>query len=566
MKGFKCGVEIHQRLDTSKLYCNCYHDPAKAGEGKAIKLKRKLRAVAGELGVVDKAAEFQSSLDRTHEYCAPLASSCLVECDDEPPNELNQEALEQAMLYAKALNSKFVDEVQVMRKIVLDGSAVGGFQRTALVAMGGKIGSSKGPVGVQTICIEEESAAIDKSEYRLDRLGIPLIEVATAPEIKGGEHCREVCEKLGLLLRSVAKVQRGIGSIRQDVNISIKGGARIEVKGVQDLKALPALVENEVERQRTLIELSKETVKASPVSDWSAEFGNSPCKILKGRKVYGFTADCPGLLKTKLHEGKTLGSELAGYARANGAKGIIHSDEDLEKYGLEAYKKGFWIVCADNEKALEVVRGRLLALPRGVPEETRKADGEKTHYLRPLPGGARMYPETDCPPVRLSRERIESLAEVKAFDERVADYEQFGLGKALADKAARSEKAGLFESLARDYDANLVASLLLEKSVELKREGVDLGGFGEDEWRELLRLHSEGFVTKAGLEESLKFLSKEPKEAFKRVLKEKGFKRLSAKEVRALAGKFKGPFGAFMAEHRLNADASEARKAFEERK
>ncbi len=566
MTGFKCGVEIHQRLDTSKLFCNCYHDPAKAKEGESIMLERKLRAVAGELGEVDRAAEFQASLDKTHAYRAPLASSCLVECDDEPPHELNEEALEQALLYAKALKSKFVDEVQVMRKIVLDGSAVSGFQRTSLVALGGKIDSSKGIVGIQAVCIEEESSAIDNGEYRLDRLGIPLIEVATAPDIKDGEHCREVCEKLGLLLRSVAKVQRGIGSIRQDVNVSIKGGARIEIKGVQDLKALSALIENEVQRQESLIKLKKTKVKASPISDWSAEFKDSPCGILKGKKVYGFTADCPGLLKTKLHKGKTLGNELAGYARVNGARGIIHSDEDLKKYGLESFKSGFWVVCAGNARALEAVRERLLTLQKGVPEETRRADGDKTHYLRPLPGGARMYPETDCPPIQLTKERIKSLAEVKGFDERVADYGQLGLGKTLAEKAARSEKTSLFESLANEYDAKLVASLLLEKSVELKREGIDLSGFKEEEWRELLRLHAKEFITKAGMEESLKFLAKEPKEAFKRVLKEKGFKRLSAKEVNALAEKFEGPFGRFMAEHRLNADASDARKAFEKRK
>jgi len=563
LKNFKCGVEIHQRLDSHKLYCNCYSNPSSAGgSAHGALFKRGLRAVAGELGGVDRAARFQAGLGKTHEYFAPYGECCLVECDDEPPREMNREALAQALRVAKSLEMECVDEVRVMRKTVVDGSAVSGFQRTALIALTGTLETSRGPVGVDSLCLEEESAAITPEGYRLDRLGIPLIEIATAPDIKDGVHCREVCEKIGLLLRSVARVQRGIGSIRQDVNVSIEGGARVEIKGVQDLKALPELVDNEVKRQEALIALKGKRVNASPVEDWSAEFASSPCRILAGKKVYGFQADCPGLLKTPVHEGKTLGNELAGYARASGARGVIHSDEDLTKYCLEDFpRKGLWIVCSDNKAALEAVRTRLLALGEGVPEETRRADGSRSEYMRPLAGGARMYPETDLSPVRVTRELFEGAGTGKGYEERVAEYIALGVGRALAEKAARSEKRELFESLAKEWDAKLVAGVLLEKLVELKRGGATV--VGEEGLRGLFALHAQGLLTRAGLEEALSRLAKAKTKEFKPAIEKEGLRRLSPSEVERLAREFKGGFAAFMAAHRLNADPSDARKAFE---
>lgn len=562
MKGFKCGVEIHQRLDTGKLFCNCYANPSKEDAEAGFKFARRLRATAGELGAIDRAAVFQAALGKTYNYDAPLEESCLVECDDEPPHGLNAEAMEQALAVAKALKMTLVDEVQVMRKTVVDGSAVGGFQRTSLVAVGGSLAD----VGIQTLCLEEESSAITPEGYRLDRLGIPLLEIATAPEIRDGGHCREFCEALGLLLRSACRVQRGIGSIRQDVNISIEGGSRIEIKGVQDLKALPELVNNEVERQQALVKLKGTKIKASPVGDWSGLFAKSPCKILAGKKVYGFTADCPGLLKTQMHEGKTLGNELAGYARASGAKGVIHSDEELSKYCLQDFpKKGFWMVCAGNAKALEAVRARLLQVGEGVPEETRRADGGKTDYLRPLPGGARMYPETDVPPVALTAALVAGVKQGKSFEERVSGYEKMGLGRDLAVKVARSEKAALFESLAKAAEPKIVAAFLTEKMVELRRKGVAVDEIGENELRELFKLYKGGFLTKAGLEAALEAVVGVPPKEFKRALEEKGFKKLDAKQVKALARGFKGSFAEFMAENRLRVDPAEARRAFQKK-
>jgi len=251
--GFKCGLEIHQQLEMKKLFCDCpslVNDPNEPD----IVLKRRLRASMGELGEIDEAAKFEQSKNKEFIYEACSSSSCLVEYDEEPIKPINKEALEAALELALLLNMEAVDEVHVMRKVVVDGSNVSGFQRTMLIATGGYVETSKGKVRIDTLCLEEEAAKkINTTEktvtYRLDRLGVPLLEITTAPDIVEGEHAKEVASILGMILRSTGRVKRGIGSIRQDINLSIKGFPRIELKGFQDLRNIPKVIENEVKRQ-----------------------------------------------------------------------------------------------------------------------------------------------------------------------------------------------------------------------------------------------------------------------------------------------------------------------------
>lgn len=250
--GFKAGIEIHQQLETHKLFCACpsvVHD----GEPEFI-IHRQLFASAGESGEIDKAAAYESAKRRTYHYEGRSTSSCLVEIDEEPPHEINEEALHTVLLVAKLLHASIVDTVIIMRKVVIDGSNVSGFQRTALVATDGYIETSKGKVSIPTICLEEESAKKiredkDSVTYRLDRLGIALIEIATGPQLQDPEHVQEAAKIIGSALRATGKVKRGIGTIRQDVNVSIAKGARVEIKGFQDLRSIPKVVEYEVERQ-----------------------------------------------------------------------------------------------------------------------------------------------------------------------------------------------------------------------------------------------------------------------------------------------------------------------------
>ncbi len=260
--GLKCGLEIHQQLDTRKLFCNCKSILRK--DEPDYEIRRKLHAVAGESGKIDIAAKYQTSLDKEFIYQG-YDSVCLVELDEEPPHEINQEALKIALQIVSFLNAKIIPLTQIMRKTVIDGSNTSGFQRTVIIAKDGYINTSKGKVRIESICVEEDAARIiekrkDNTLYRLDRLGIPLIEIATAPDIKTPEQAKEVALNLGDILRS-CKVKRGIGTIRQDVNVSIKKGARTELKGFQNIRIIEIAIEKEVKRQLNLIN-KKEQVKS----------------------------------------------------------------------------------------------------------------------------------------------------------------------------------------------------------------------------------------------------------------------------------------------------------------
>ncbi|MEX0932749.1 MAG: Glu-tRNA(Gln) amidotransferase subunit GatE [Candidatus Pacearchaeota archaeon] len=256
--GLKCGLEIHQQLDTEKLFCNCPSLIRK--DDPEFFVERKLHAVAGESGEVDKAAEYQAALKKTYSYQG-YSTTCLVEFDESPPREINSEALRIATQISILLNAKIIPITQIMRKIVIDGSNTSGFQRTVLFARDGFVETSYGKVRIDTICLEEDSARIvskekDKVIFRLDRLGIPLIEIATAPDIKNPEQAKEVALYIGNVLRS-CKVKRGLGTIRQDVNVSVKKGKRVEIKGVQNPELIKKAVEEEAKRQIGLIEKKK---------------------------------------------------------------------------------------------------------------------------------------------------------------------------------------------------------------------------------------------------------------------------------------------------------------------
>jgi len=251
---FKSGLEIHQQLDSHKLFCEC--PSVLRNDEPDFLVERKLHAVAGESGEVDKAAEYQASLKKTFVYQGYNQSTCLIELDEEPPHDINQEALKIALQIALLLNCRIISTTQIMRKTVINGSNTSGFQRTALIARDGYVETPFGKVGIDTICLEEDSAREIKKEgdkvyWNLDRLGIPLIEIATSPDIKSAEQAKEVALYIGDILRS-CKVKRGIGTIRQDVNISILSGNRVEMKGVQDMKMFLKTIENEVIRQKYL--------------------------------------------------------------------------------------------------------------------------------------------------------------------------------------------------------------------------------------------------------------------------------------------------------------------------
>ena len=317
--GFKCGLEIHQQLEGKKLFCSC--STINSDKEPDVRFERRLRAVAGETGEIDIAAKHEMQKGKKFIYDADSNDTCLIEYDEQPPNELNKQALETTLKLALLLNAKIADEIQVMRKTVVDGSNVAGFQRTALIATGGFIETSKGKVRIPIICLEEEAAqkledGKDFVRYRLDRLGIPLIEIATDADIKSNEHAKEVAAHIGMVLRSVPGMKRGLGTIRQDVNVSIKDGARTEIKGFQDLKSIPKVIEYEIKRQLNATKLKQEVRKAEP------DFTTSFLRPMPGAdRLYPETDVRPVTIDKRYIE------KLKKYL----PKLLAHKEEDLEK-------------------------------------------------------------------------------------------------------------------------------------------------------------------------------------------------------------------------------------------
>lgn len=344
--GFRCGLEIHQQLETHKLFCNCpslINDESKPD----IILKRKIRAVAGETGEVDKAAAFEKQRDRAFIYEACKTSSCLVELDEEPPHDVNQEALNIAMEIALLLNAKPVDQIQFMRKTVINGSNVSGFQRTALIAENGYIHTSNGKVNVPTICLEEEAAKKisekgNEATYRLDRLGVALVEIATDASIKNPEHAKECASIIGMILRSTGKVKRGIGTIRQDVNVSIAGKSRVEIKGFQELRSIPIVIESEVKRQINLKDSKPEVRKANP--DGTTEFLRpmpGAARMYPETDVKPIVITKEYISKIKLPELLTeiaIRLEKQFNLNADLANSIVKEEIEFEKYALKFTK------------------------------------------------------------------------------------------------------------------------------------------------------------------------------------------------------------------------------------
>jgi len=268
--GLKVGLEIHQQLDAQmKLFCDC---PTRLSLDEPSRtVPRRLRPTQSELGQVDPAALFEFQRGKMILYELDDETTCLVEIDEEPPHRLNPEALEITILTALLFHSIPVDEVQVMRKIVIDGSNTAGFQRTCIAALWGSMEVDGVTIAINQICLEEDAARKTGesgilTKYRLDRLGIPLIEVTTGPVISSPHQAQEVAFAIGRILRATRKVKRGLGTIRQDLNVSIREGALIEIKGVQKLEVISKVVENEISRQLSLIKIKKEAgFKTQPI-------------------------------------------------------------------------------------------------------------------------------------------------------------------------------------------------------------------------------------------------------------------------------------------------------------
>jgi len=519
----KIGLEIHAQLNTKKLFCDCDTDlldnPTKT-------IERKLHVTVSELEEVDRAAFEESLKGKKHVYEA-FDTSCLVYLDEEPPHEPNEEAIETVLKVSLLLNADIVDQIHFMRKIVIDGSNVSGFQRTAIVGLNGVVETDYGNVEIPTICIEEDAARKDREEkdrifWKIDRLGTPLIEIATSPSIKTPEQGREVALFIGNILKATKKIKRGIGTIRQDLNISIDGGARIEIKGVQELNMIPTYIKEEVKRQENLLKIKEELEKRKAgigeIYDITDLFKDTKCKIIKkAEKVLALKLkNFSGILGMEIQKDRRFGSELADYARKY-VPGIFHSDE-LPGYGISEEEKNrvteklesdsFVIVASSKEKAekaLKEVIKRIKIAFQGVPEETRKPlENGATAYARPLPGEARMYPETDVPPYNISEELIEKIKrELPELprDKKIRLMKQYNLNEENATKIMAYDP-DFFEEIMREYS---IKPTIFLKAVEIYRS---LGCENLEDLKIVFDYISKNRLVKEGIEKVLEEFSK----------------------------------------------------------
>ena len=499
--GLKMGLEIHQQLNSEhKLFCPCKTELVDDDFDELI--QRKLRPTQSELGEIDRAALQESLRGLNFKYENFEKHTCLVENDDEPPHSLNEEALDICITIACLMNMHIVDEFHTMRKQVIDGSNTGGFQRTGMVATDGYLDTPYGRVVIESLGLEEDAARRVETkdgftEFRLDRLGIPLAEITTDPSMHHPDQVREVAYMLGQILRST-NVKRGLGTIRQDLNISIAEGARVEIKGVQDLDLMAEIVNREVERQLALIDIKKELNSRNAevleeIHDLDDLLADTESKILKSAETIKAVVlkGYDGLIGREVQPGRRFGTEIASYAKKRGVAGIFHSDE-LPAYGIKQEEvdkvteflnigedDAFIIVAHDEDiavSALEEVKRRAALGLDGVVEETRKAlDDGNTEYMRPLPTANRMYLETDIPLFKITSESED-----------------------LATQLVKRQEADMFEAILADVDvdATPVASLLAYDLREIKREGLDVNVLTLEHFKGIFTLLADGKIAK----------------------------------------------------------------------
>ena len=559
--GLVAGLEIHQQLDTAtKLFCDSptvEREPAEAER----EITRQLHPTKSELGELDRAAVEESRVDREFTYLA-YDTTCLVEEDDEPPRRVDDEALSVALQIADLLDVSVVDQAHVMRKLVIDGSNTSGFQRSILLGQGGEIETSYGTVSIEDLMLEEESAKrVEETDdgvvYSLDRLGVPLVEIGTGPDIRSPEEAKAAAERIGMLLRSTGAVKRGLGTIRQDVNVSIAEGARVEVKGVQDLQGIEDIVRGEVGRQAELLAI-RDTLRERDAAvgdprEVTETFADTDSGVIRGAldaggavtavPLYGFD----GLVGQEIQPDRRLGTELSDHAKRHGAGGVFHTDE-LPAYGVTEAEvtalreavgvdesDAVAIVAADPETAelaIDAVAERAAAAIEGVPEETRGANEDgTTRYLRPLPGAARMYPETDVPPVEPDPSDIDRP---ELLDEKTDRYvESFGLDPRLAEQVAFGRRFPLFETAVdRGVDPTFAATTLESTTTEIRREGAPVDELTDDHFLDLFTLVESGELAKEGVPEVLTTLAENPGLSAAEAVEEAGLSGVSESEVR----------------------------------
>lgn len=574
--GLKVGLEIHVQLNTGrKLFCNC--PPVIRNDEPHFRVTRRLRPSMSELGEVDPAAMWEFRKHRVFVYEGYYDTTCLVELDEEPPHEPDPGSLEAALAIAQMFNAKVFDEIYIMRKIVIDGSNTSGFQRTMLVAHDGLAKFFDYKVPIQTIALEEDAARKieergDTVVYRLDRLGIPLIEISTGILTYSPQEVMEVAYYIGHSIKMTGKAKRGLGTVRQDVNVSISNGAKTEIKGVPDLSLIPKVIEYEVQRQLNLLAIRDKLRSRGVREDWFTEdfidvtdiFSGTKSNILRrvidtgGRVIAIKVPGLRGLLGKEVQPGRRFGTELADRVRVwTSLSGLIHSDE-LPGYGITGEEvsrvssrlgvDSFILLAGNNDRdladAVKVIIERIKEAMYGVPEETRAANPDgTTKFMRPRPGAARMYPETDLRPIRVTIEMLEKARSLipEPIESRVNRYISYGMSRELAMQVIRSPYYDLIDYLIEEFkdkvSATLIANTLVNTLRSLQRDGVDVSRINEEHLRDLFNALSNGAITKEAIPDVLRAWTEEPSANINAIIGKLGLSKMSYGEVREVVFK-----------------------------
>lgn len=577
--GLLCGLEIHQQLDSStKLFCRC-PNLLQGTREPDFTLKRFMRPVLGEMGTYDEAmlTEYEKGMDVTYECYNDVI--CTYELDETPPFECNNEAKTIAIEIGLLLNSNIIEEMHVCRKNYLDGSVPCGFQRTMILAKDGYVELEEGKkIGIDILCLEEDAARKIKTEnktnyFRLDRLGIPLVEVTTKPDINDPNECREAAERLGLLLWT-SKVKKVLGSIRQDINVSIREGTRVEIKGVQKLDWIPLLINHEISRQLKLVEIRNELEKRGLKKDIAIQRPKDLTKALSntksnflskgiksGKKLYGINfSGFKGIFGKELMEDYRFGTEVSSKVKSiSGLKGIIHSDEDLKSYKfsnediekinnqLNSDENDCFVLVlgTQNEvdKAIKVIIKRGKYSFEGVPPETRRAlENGNTEFLRELHGGARLYPDTD------SQAIINSEAEINTIKKKLPKYpwdvikdysSKYDIEERLIKDLIFTGNLDLFNDLLNIYPENptLIITTLLETIIALRRDGKKVENISEIDYKDIFTLLKNNEIGKEAIEEFLISKSDNPNLSIKDIKKELKIEKISEKDLKKIITK-----------------------------
>ncbi len=490
------GLEVHMQIDVGKLFCKCNTE----GQLLEESFIRRLHSSSGEIGSKDISTYYEEARDRLFKYIVS-ENSCLVEADEEPPLEINRKALKAALAMSMAFSSSIMDRVSVMRKVVIDGSNTSGFQRTSLIGIGGEIKSGKAKAGITAICLEEDSCRKVEEKanmvvYSLDRLGLPLIEISTSPDMKSAEDAMSIAREIGNRMLVMGLLRKGADAIRQDVNFSM-GYGRVEIKGVSKLSAFREILENEADRQKWLAEAVKR-VKANggfeklEFSDVTPLLTDTDSKIIwkglnDGKKIYATKlANFRGVMKTDHFR---FGREIADALKPINIKGVIHYEE-LPAYGLTINERdtiteyfslkdndSFLLLITEPDKvqdASKVIEERIEKLLSLDFSETRAAlEDNTTRYMRPLSGSSRMYPETDIPVIKIDEQILEEASEeipegLESFTNSIS--RKYGISIQDAETIISDGKLEKFTLMANEKNGKVLSRIINQTIPEMNKK------------------------------------------------------------------------------------------------